>query len=247
MGSPVRVRFSMPSALRRWAANMYAAAEKCNVENMCRILREWEGDKNMLDLGCGDGHITAALASALGATAMVGVECDPERAALARLLGVQAVVADLDKGFPFEDASFGVVTSNQVIEHVCDTDLFVAEMARVLRPGGLALVSTENLASWHNILALLIGFAPFSTINYSRYIYPLGNPLSIHAGSSSVVPDSLGHRRVFTVPALRELFVGHGFAVRRVYGAGYYPLPPSLGRVDVRHAHFITVHAHKRP
>jgi SAM-dependent methyltransferase len=93
--------------------------------------------------------------------------------------------ADLNDGLPFDDERFDVVVSNQVLEHLADTDAFVSEVARVLRPGGVAAVSTENLASWHNIAALLLGWQPFSLSNVTSARAGLGNPLALHRGEAS--------------------------------------------------------------
>jgi methionine biosynthesis protein MetW len=232
--------------LKSFGARLYLGAERANVENMRRaVARFGPSGGRLIDLGCGDGKTTVELASAAGARAVVGVERHPASAAAARSLGVDVVDADLDRRLPFSDASFDVVVSNQVIEHLSDTDLFVAEMLRVLAAGGVAVVSTENLASWHNIAALVAGFAPFSAINYSSKIYPLGNPISIHAGDAVALHDGLVHRRIFTTTSLRELFAGHGFSVIGNAGSGYYPFPAALGRIDPRHAHFITIAARK--
>jgi 2-polyprenyl-3-methyl-5-hydroxy-6-metoxy-1,4-benzoquinol methylase len=48
-----------------------------------------------------------------------------------------------------------------MIEHLRDTDGFMIELQRVLKPGGIAVISTNNLASWHNIVALMLGAQPF--------------------------------------------------------------------------------------
>lgn len=84
--------------------------------------------------------------------------------------------ADLDAPLPFEDGAFDLVVSNQVLEHLVDTDLFVSEIRRLLRPGGVAVVSTENLASWHNVAALVLGWQPFSLGNVTARRPGLGNP-----------------------------------------------------------------------
>jgi hypothetical protein len=86
---------------------------------------------------------------------------------------------------------------------------------------------------------------PFSASNYSSCRYPLGNPFGLHAGTDIQVVDGMLHRRIFTTRALRELFAAHGFEVVDVRGSGYHPFPPALGRIDVAHAHFITIAARK--
>ncbi len=51
--------------------------------------------------------------------------------------------------FPFPDASFAACVSNYVIEHVPDADAHLAEVARVLQPGGVYVFRTPNL--WHYV------------------------------------------------------------------------------------------------
>ena len=106
-----------------------------------------------------------------------------------------------------------------------------------------AVVSTENLASWHNIASLVLGWQPFSLTNISPAVMAVGNPLGIHRGEAD---EERGRVRVLAYRELRELFGLHGFSVERVLGAGYYPVPGSFARVDARHAAFITLAA-RRP
>lgn len=53
------------------------------------------------------------------------------------------------ESLPLEDGSFDCVISSQVIEHVARPDLAVAEIRRILKPGGLALVSTHGVIRYH--------------------------------------------------------------------------------------------------
>ena len=73
----------------------------------------------------------------------------------------------------------------------------------------------------------------------------LGNPLAIHRAQGWFEVETWQHLRVFAYRGLRELFEAHGFVVESVAGAGYYPLPRRLARVDPRHAAFLTVKARK--
>ena len=203
----------------------------------------------LLDVGCDDGAWTDAVRRSLGvpATLVSGLELVPDRAELARARGFDVRVGDLDDRWPFEDRSFDVVHANQVIEHVKRLDHFAEETRRVLRPGGRAIVCTENLASWHNVAALALGYQPFSLTNVSAE-RPLGNPLALHDEEPSA-PESWQHVHVVSLPALRDLFVAHGFAIERVWGAGYHPLPgrlaARLAALDPRHAHFVGVTAER--
>ena len=140
---------------------------------------------------------------------------------------------------------FDVVTSNQVIEHLHNTDRFVSEAFRTLRPGGLLCVSTENLASWHNIASLLLGWQAFSLTNVSKYRPGLGNPLANWRNHDEPIEDGWLHQRLFSYRGLIELAESVGFTNVRIHGSGYYPLPTRFAHRHTRHAAFITVSGRK--
>jgi 2-polyprenyl-3-methyl-5-hydroxy-6-metoxy-1,4-benzoquinol methylase len=103
----------------------------------------------VLDAGCGTGYGCALMAAA-GAKRCVGVDIAEVAIEHARAhqqpdgdTRVQFIVADVTS-LPFEDASFDAVTCFETIEHLDDQRALVAECARVLRPGGLLLVSSPN-------------------------------------------------------------------------------------------------------
>jgi SAM-dependent methyltransferase len=93
-----------------------------------------------LDVGCGDGRLTAELdAAALTAADVSAVAL--ERAA-ARLPGAALVELDPDAPFPLDDAIFDLVLCAETVEHVRDVQLFLSEIRRVLRPGGELALTT---------------------------------------------------------------------------------------------------------
>jgi SAM-dependent methyltransferase len=226
-----------------------------DAESLCRrkILDSIRPDPSavLLDVGCDDGAWTEQLRSRLGIppAQTFGLEIVPERAELARARGFEIRTGDLEDRWPFDDRSFDVVHANQVIEHVKRLDHFVGEIKRVLVQDGSALVATENLASWHNVAALALGYQPFSVANIST-LRPIGNRFALHAGELPA-GESWQHVHVITLTALRDIFTAHGFTVESSWGAGYHPFPglPArwLARLDPRHAHFIGVGVHRLP
>ena len=90
----------------------------------------------VLDLGCGVGHSFALLAP----RETVGMDSDP-----AALAGQdrETVVGDM-RAIPFADGTFAAVLSVQSIEHVPDPERVLAEVVRVLQPGGAAVLVTPN-------------------------------------------------------------------------------------------------------
>jgi SAM-dependent methyltransferase len=93
----------------------------------------------ILDVACGTGYGTAMLGA-------VGVDLSLEALRYARRHPARYVAADAAR-LPFGRV-FDTVVSFETIEHVVDPGRFVAECARVLRPGGSLLVSTPNRELW---------------------------------------------------------------------------------------------------
>jgi SAM-dependent methyltransferase len=203
------------------------------------------GDAHLLDVGCEDGSWTEAVRQRLGVPPeqVCGLEIEPRLAERARARGFDVRTVDIDTPWPFGDSSFDVVHANQVIEHVRRLDHFVSELRRVLACRGVAIVCTENLASWHNVGALMLGFQPFSLTNISG-VRSIGNPFAGHA-DHILAGESFQHLHVLAYSGLRDLFAAHGFTIERSWGSGYHPLPGAFARaaarLDPRHAHFIAV------
>ena len=96
------------------------------------------GSAPFLDAGCGTGlnlrHLPA------GST---GIDINPRNVAIVReRLPNQRVVEGDVETMPFEDGAFNTVLCTEVLEHVPDTTKAIAEIRRVLRPGGVFIGST---------------------------------------------------------------------------------------------------------
>jgi hypothetical protein len=94
------------------------------------------------------------------------------------------------------------------------------QVRRVLRPGGVLLLSTPNLAAWFNRGLVGLGIQPvFSEVSL-RGVY--GRPGH----------EVVGHLRLFTRRALVEFLTARGFCCERVLGAPYHDVPTMLRPLD---------------
>ena len=105
----------------------------------------------VLDVGCGEGQLTAALADAGFPVVGIDVAEEPLRRARARHPALDLRVVPVEGPWPLGDASFDLVWAGETIEHVADTAGWLSEVRRVLRSGGSLLLSTPA----HGRLAML--------------------------------------------------------------------------------------------
>lgn len=109
--------------------------------------------ESALDVGCGPGALTAALAELLGADRVAAV--DPSepfaRACAARVEGVRVEVAAAE-ALPFGDGSFDAALSQLVVNFMTDAPAGVAEMRRVTRPGGIVAAAVWDYAEAMTLL-----------------------------------------------------------------------------------------------
>jgi len=98
----------------------------------------------VLDLGCGDGRLTAELDAAEPTAADVSpVALERARS---RLPDARVVELEPDAPLPFGDGSFEAVLLAETIEHVRDVQLLLSETRRVLAPGGRLALTTPAAA-----------------------------------------------------------------------------------------------------
>lgn len=133
--------------------------------------------RNAIDVGCGAGLLAEPLAR-MGAT-VTGVDAAPENIAAARDHAAgQGVAITYFAGelAALPAATFDLVTSMEVIEHVTDPAAFVAALAARLAPGGLMILSTPNRTPLSRLAIITIGESiggiPKGTHDWAKFITP---------------------------------------------------------------------------
>lgn len=201
----------------------------------------------LLDLGCYNGELTLQVAAKIGTKMIYGVELLPENACKCLDRGIAVHCFDLNNKFPFPDGDFDVVFASQIIEHLHGTDTFLSEIHRIIRePNGYVVISTPNLASWHNILSLILAMQPYPATVSDEICAGICS-----LGSDQNIDSSLtAHLRIFTLKALNQLLTYHGFHVEKCVGAGFYPLPfpldAAMCHIDKAHSAYLIVKARKQ-
>jgi SAM-dependent methyltransferase len=126
-----------------------------------------------LDVGCRDGHYSELLKQR--GYRVDSIDLHPQYA--------PARTVDADRTLPWDDSTFDLVWSSEVIEHLKDVDFSLAEFRRVLKPGGLLILTTPNSGCWIYHALSLVGIPPRRAQN----------------------PD---HKHFFTDADIRRLFPG---------------------------------------
>ncbi len=154
----------------------------------------------VLDVGCGEGQMTAAIADAGYQVLGVDVAEEPLRRARSRHAELELLRVEPGGEWPLADASFDAAWSGETIEHVADTARWLSELRRALRSGGGLILSTPA----HGPLTRL-GLA-LSPARFERHFDPRAD-----------------HLRFYTRRTLARLLEDFGFEQVEVSEAGGIP------------------------
>lgn len=156
--------------------------------------------RRVLDLGCGLGEYVRAFARE-GAHAY-GCDIARDRLVTGRQRGAPGLLQAAGEALPLASGTLDVVVLNEVIEHVTDDRATLAEVARVLTPGGIAVVYAPNR---------LFPFETHGIYLRGRYIFgniPLVNWLPNFA-RNRLVP----HARAYTWRGIERVAAASGLTI----------------------------------
>ena len=241
--------------LKRYLMNIYKAegAERRSIQ---ATLMESNPNAVVLDCGCREGDNTIRMTRGIGSNCIIGLDFTSSVLKLAALKGIIPLRANLNVPIPLSSESVDVIFASDVLEHLVNPNVFVGELYRVLRPGGYLVLDTPNLASWHNIFALVIGLQPFSGPNITNMEdSDLALVREMHRTDQGLPEEGetvehnqqelTRHIVVIAYRSLLKLVRRHGFEITIKRGFGYYPFPPFIARVmqrvDPAHSHHILI------
>lgn len=168
--------------------------EETRIKPILTVLKKSKKSIKLLDIGCYDGHITILLRDKLGKKCeLYGIDVAKNSVKLSLQKGIRAKYCDVATGINFDDNFFDHVFAGEIIEHLYDTDFFMREVERVLKPNGILILTTPNFLSLGR-----------------RIYYLFGKGIYMEA-SFSLPEKAAGHIRYFTFETLKELLLYHNF------------------------------------
>ncbi|NPV01305.1 MAG: class I SAM-dependent methyltransferase [Brevinematales bacterium] len=113
----------------------------------------------IIDLGCGPGHLCKSIHEK--GFPVIGVDISENSLKLVREKGIPTIKADLQEKLPFKDDELDILVASEVVEHIFDTETFMSELKRVMKPGGSIIITTPNVASLARRFLLFFGKNPY--------------------------------------------------------------------------------------
>lgn len=165
------------------------------IELMINIIKKINPiNNNILDIGCYDGTLLSKIPKKNN---LFGIEASDKgyRLCLKNKIKVTNFFFN-DNKLPYKSNFFDIVIAGEIIEHIYDTDKFLNEIKRILKPNGYLVISTPNIASLPRRLLLFFGINPIIETTPNR-------------------SDSSGHIRYFTFKSIGLLLKENGFKIKK--------------------------------
>jgi SAM-dependent methyltransferase len=142
----------------RMAFHEYARSSVLSLERALAVIgRELAGFGRILDFGCGPGRIMRHLGPLAEHSNLHGVDVDADAIAWCteQIPFAQFAVGPHEPPLPYDDGSFDLIFNHSVFTHLdaARQDQWLAELQRVLAPGGIALLTVHSTRQWNQALA----------------------------------------------------------------------------------------------
>jgi methionine biosynthesis protein MetW len=161
--------------------------------------------QNLLDVGCGNGHLLAPFVPFHNC---YGVDLVESSLLIAKSKGIATYYTNLEKEtLPFQSNFFDLTVCSEVIEHICNTDNLLNELNRVIRKNGYLILTFPNVNQPISWLAQIV--FDFPPVYSARYKSP--------------------HVRDFTLRIIKKILPVFGFDIKNVRGTDLYP---SVGKLS---------------
>lgn len=170
------------------------------------------GEK-VLEVGCGRGFYLMAMEKICPQANIWGIDLNKKYLAIAKRITskVRIITSDATQ-LPFKDGTFDKVMASEILEHIEDDTKAVTEIYRVLKPGGVAMISVPNKdypLAWDPLNWLLE-----RTIkrHMSSHIWWLAGLWADHV-------------RLYSKEEIRERLADGGFEIKKIWATTHYCLP----------------------
>jgi len=183
-----------------------------------KLIYEWipNGIENALDVGCNVGYFTTTLLNKARRVCAIDIDNDSIKAARERYSEIDFKVSS-GETIPYEDDFFDLVVMSDVLEHTQDDEGVIKEVSRVLRPGGILIITVpyKELFSFldpinlvFNPIFYLMGFfienLPLSGILIKKF-RKFWNPIRLH--------------RHYSLATIKTI-LGTEFKIKKIYRGG---------------------------
>lgn len=171
-----------------------------------------------LDFGGGSGANLALATSRVQMKRRISFDIVAPKNLIEGIEYISGTPEDLQSRVP--RASVDLILAVESIEHVYDPDSMIQLCERLLKPGGLIVITTPNLSSLVSRVSLCFGWQPADTevSTEAKFGYPGSNHGTV-----------VGHIRIFTFRSLLEFLRFHGLIIDRAFTV---PRSPNIGAKD---------------
>lgn len=197
--------------------------------NSLQIISALKNKKTFLDAGCGNGKFMLALRQIRPDLILKGVDYSRREVMEAKKHGLAVSQMNFEEGIKLKSNSFDIVYAGEIIEHLYNPDLFLSEINRILKKDGYVIITTPNLLAWFNRILALCGIQPL-------FLEPSTKSKLVGSGILARLKKEstpVGHVRIFTLQALKDLLAMNGFSIINIKGNPYQEgFPPQILFLD---------------